>query len=81
MSRRKLSGVERLRVQLELEGFDPETQEFKTNLRVRRIQICQEQKGASSCRDCHYFFWCELAKEQLLAMHHPPNPPTKVGSE
>lgn len=68
---KRLRGIEKIKFELELEGFDPESPEFEVALRTRRVRKCQEQKEVMHCKQCGYFQWCELAKEHLRSQRYP----------
>lgn len=51
--------------QLHAEGYDPKTPQFQFLFLKRRVERCQELRGAPSCQACYVFDHCELAKAHL----------------
>lgn len=49
---------------LELEGYDPSSEDYRRQLIVRKVTKCQELHSVSKCEDCPAYM-CSLVAEFL----------------
>jgi len=61
-----MDAIERIRIQLELEGYEPGTEAFEKALRSEKVLQCQVRRSVASCFACEHYEHCSLAKEYLL---------------
>lgn len=62
MRRNKL---EQLRIDLEMEGYQPGSPQFDAQLLGRQVEACQEMQGVAGCDACPAFDSCEIIKQHL----------------
>lgn len=54
-----------LESQLEDSGLKPGSKPYERELRARKVEMCKQFQGVSSCWDCKAFDGCELVKQHL----------------
>ncbi len=59
----RLSIVEELKVQVEAEGFSPDTREFNERLTALKVAKCQQLRSVPSCAVCSWREDCTLARD------------------
>jgi len=57
--------LEQLKLDIELEGYAPDTPQFGVMLRQRQVETCVEMKELPSCESCPAYLECEILKEYL----------------
>jgi hypothetical protein len=57
--------VDQLKQLAELEGYKDGTPIFERRVRQLQVIKCRELKGVSTCHECKFFEFCELAKQVL----------------
>lgn len=68
--------LDQLHAELEAAGLKPGTLLYEREERSRRVLLCKEKRGMSSCWDCVYFDACDLIKAHLRDLYGAA-PPTK----
>ena len=58
--------IEKIKLDLEIEGYKPESPEFEFQLLERRVFLCQEKHFVSACQGCSYFDECTLVKTYAI---------------
>jgi hypothetical protein len=54
--------LENIEAELEFSGLKPGTKKFEAALLAKRVTLCQEMRGLSSCSDCDASIACTLAE-------------------
>lgn len=67
MSAREL---ERVRQDLEIEGYEPGSPDFEFLLLERRVQLCQVLHRAPQCGGCPHYDACTLVKDYLTQLRY-----------
>lgn len=66
-----MTGVlDQLRIQVELEGYEPGTPQYEAVLRKRKVELCMEMKGFAGCDECPAYDSCQIVKEYLRDLHY-----------
>ena len=60
--------MERLKLEVELAGYDPETPDFGREVRLRQVQICQDMRGVATCSACSHQEHCDLFRQYYVDM-------------
>jgi hypothetical protein len=64
------STIDQLKLDLELEGYEPGTPQFDVMLRQRQVEHCVEMKELPSCETCPAYFDCEIIKAHLRDLRY-----------
>jgi hypothetical protein len=65
-----LSKVEKkIREDLEIEGYEPDTPKFEFLLLERKVEYCQVRQRVPRCPACKYYDYCPLVRDYLNALH------------
>ena len=59
------AALEHLQHELEMAGYTPGTTPFEREFRRRKVSLCLERQGVSTCSSCPYFDHCELLKQHV----------------
>jgi hypothetical protein len=54
-----------MKLDLEMEGYQPGSPQFEAQLRSKQVLMCQEMQGVPSCDACPAFDNCEIIKAHL----------------
>ena len=60
-----LDTLTRLRNQVEDEGYELESNDFKFRLLTLKVEKCMEAQNVTLCSSCAAYFGCELTMEHL----------------
>ena len=60
--------IDRIRDDLEMEGYTEGTPEYEFLLLERRVQLCQEMHRVRVCQACNYVTECPLLRDYLVKL-------------
>ena len=67
--------LEELKIQLELEGYVPDTPKFEFLYLERKVKLCQARHLVTACRGCSYYEDCKLVKQYVACVVYKEPPP------
>lgn len=72
-----MNPLKQIELDLENEGYKPDTFPFKAEKRKRQVELCKATRAVESCWKCSVFDHCELVKHHLRDMRFHSKDPGK----